>query len=554
MPTTQYTDPTGGPLPIGDLAASLNIPAEALLPYGRDKAKVALEHLESRSDSPGKLVLVTAVSPTPAGEGKTTTSIGLADGLRRLGHSAALALREPSMGPVFGMKGGATGGGKAQLTPAASLNLHFTGDFAAIAEANNLLVALTDNHIHHGNQLNLDPRRLTMRRAIDLNDRALRGIVMGLGGRLNGVPREGGFDITAASEVMASFCLAESLDDLRERLGKTVVGYTYDNAPVTADDLGASGAMTAVLLEAFAPNLVQTLEGTPVFVHGGPFANIAHGCNSVLATRAALAHADIAITEAGFGADLGAEKFIDIKCRQSGLRPEVTVIVATIRAIKFNGGIPVTDLETPNSDAVAAGLANLDHHVQVLQEVFGQSVVVGINQFAADTDEEMAVVTEAMSRRGVPVARSNHFAAGGEGAEELAHAVLAALENPSQTTFAYDDDDPLVTKAEKIARSVYGAADVTWSAPAAKELKRLTEAGLGHLPVCMAKTQYSLSTDPKALGAPRGHTVDIREVRLSAGAGFVVLISGAMQTMPGLPKRPASMDIDVVDGEIVGLR
>ncbi len=338
------------------------------------------------------------------------------------------------------------------------------------------------------------------------------------------------------------------------RLGKTVVGYTYDNAPVTADDLGASGAMTAVLLEAFAPNLVQTLEGTPAFVHGGPFANIAHGCNSVLATRAALAHADIAITEAGFGADLGAEKFLDIKCRQSELRPDLTVIVATIRAIKFNGGIPVTDLEMPNPDAVAAGLANLDHHVQVLQEVFGQSVVVGINQFAADTAEEMAVVTEAMARRGVPVARSNHFAAGGAGAEELAHAVLAALVKPSQTTFAYDDDDPLVTKAEKIARSVYGATGVTWSAPAAKELKRLTEAGLGNLPVCMAKTQYSLSTDPKALGAPRGHTVDIREVRLSAGAGFVVLISGAMQTMPGLPKRPASLDIDVVDGEIVGLR
>lgn len=538
---------------IGDVATSLHIPEEHVLRYGNDKAKIDLNYLQALPTTNAKLVLVTAISPTPAGEGKTTTSIGLADGLRTIGVNAVMALREPSMGPVFGIKGGATGGGLAQLTPSDDINLHFTGDFAAIAEANNLLAAVVDNALHFGT-VQIDPRTICIRRAMDVNDRALRDVVVGLGGRLGGVTRESGFDITAASQIMATFCMATSLADLSERLGRIVVGADYEGNEVTVADLEVTGALTAILRDALAPNLVQSLEGTPAIVHGGPFANIAHGCNSVIATKAALALGDVAITEAGFGADLGAEKFFDLMCRQSGIRPDLSIIVATVRALKFHGGQALADLEMENVEAVRAGLPNLIRHVRNLREVFGQKVLVAINQFAADTPAEIVVIEEALGELGVDVTLSNHFGRGGAGAQDLARATMAALENPSTTTFCYPDDLSLEDKAQAVVRRVYGADGVTFTPGARRELARLEGLGYGGLPVCIAKTQYSFSTDPKVLGAPSGFEVPIREVRLSAGAGFVVLISGSIMTMPGLPKRPSACDIDVApDGTIAGM-
>lgn len=536
---------------ISTVASSIGIPDEALLRYGHDKAKVDLPWLAGQERGDSKLVLVTAMSPTPPGEGKTTTSIGLADGLRSIGTNAVLALREPSMGPVFGMKGGATGGGRATIVPEADINLHFTGDFAAIAEANNLLSAVIDNHIHFGNGLDIDTRTVSWRRAIDMNDRSLREIVTSIGSRGNGVIAQSGFDITAASQIMAVFCLAEDVDDLRERLSKLVVAQNTSGVDVTAGDLGVVGALTAILKDALSPNLVRTLEGTPTFVHGGPFANIAHGCNSVIATKAALALGDVAITEAGFGADLGAEKFIDLKCRKTGLAPALTVVVATVRALKYHGGVALADLEAENVDAVRDGMANLYQHVENLKDVFGQNVLVAINAFATDTAAEHAAISEALAPLGVDAVVSNHFTDGSAGAQDLARAVLAHLDEPSTLTFAYEDDASLVQKAEAIATKIYRADKVTWTAAAKKEVARLQEK-YGHLPVCVAKTQYSFATD-KVLGAPRGHSIEIREVRLNAGAGFVVLIAGSIMTMPGLPKRPAALDIDVVDGQILGI-
>ena len=549
-----------------DVAAALGVPDEHVLVYGHGKAKIDLDYLRGLPERDSRIVLVTAVSPTPAGEGKTTTSIGLADGLSRIGRRPVLALREPSMGPVFGIKGGAVGGGKAQVTPGDEINLHFTGDFAAIAEANNLLAAMVDNALHFGTH-DIDPRSVAIRRSIDINDRALRSIVAGLGGRTGGVTRETGFDITAASQVMATFCMADSLADLGERLGRIVLGTSSAGEPVTAADLGAVGAMTAVLRDALAPNLVQTLEGTPAFVHGGPFANIAHGTNSVIATRAAAKLGDIVVTEAGFGADLGAEKYIDIVARQSGLAPDLTVVVATVRALKYHGGVALADLEAEDAGAVRAGSANLVRHCENLAGVFGQNVVVAVNRFAADTSAEIAAIEEAVAPLGVPAVLTDHFARGGEGALELARTVAEELAAPqasapqtsavpqasSRTRYCYPSALPLAEKARAIVTRVYRGADVRFEPAAARELARLEEAGWGSLPVCMAKTQYSFSTDAKALGAPEGFTVPIREVRLSAGAGFVVLISGSIMTMPGLPKRPSACDIEVVDGTIRGM-
>jgi formate--tetrahydrofolate ligase len=541
--------------PLSDVAAQLNIPQDALLRYARDKAKVDLDYVLNLPPRPdARLVLVTAISPTPAGEGKTTTSIGLADGLRRIGIDAVLALREPSMGPVFGIKGGATGGGLAELVPSDDINLHFTGDFAAISAAHNLLIAMLDNHMHHGAEPQLDPRAVNLRRALDVNDRALRDIVIGLGGRTGGIPRQTGFDITAACETMAVFCLATSLADLRARLGRMIVGRTMSGEPFTAEDLGAAGSMTALLRDALSPNLVRTLEGTPAFVHGGPFGNIAHGCNSVIATTAAMRLGSVAVTEAGFGADLGAEKFFDIKCRQAGLTPDLSVCVATIRALKYHGGMPRPDLETPNVAALKAGMVNLTRHVQNLQDVFGQNVVVALNAFASDTEEEAAAVIEAMAALGVEVVRATHFADGGAGAIALAETVRDRLSQPSELTFAYPSEATLRDKATAVATRVYGAAEVTYSPEAARELARLQDGGFGDFEVCIAKTQYSFSTDAKALGAPSGHTVHIRRVSVSAGAGFVVLISGDIMTMPGLSSRPAALGIDVSDdGQITGI-
>ena len=564
--TTTPAESTIAVRPMRDVAAALGVPDEHVLVYGHGKAKIDLDYLRGLPERDSRIVLVTAVSPTPAGEGKTTTSIGLADGLSRIGRRPVLALREPSMGPVFGIKGGAVGGGKAQVTPGDEINLHFTGDFAAIAEANNLLAAMVDNALHFGTH-DIDPRSVAIRRSIDINDRALRSIVAGLGGRTGGVTRETGFDITAASQVMATFCMADSLADLGERLGRIVVGTSSAGEPVTAADLGAVGAMTAVLRDALAPNLVQTLEGTPAFVHGGPFANIAHGTNSVIATRAAAKLGDIVVTEAGFGADLGAEKYIDIVARQSGLAPDLTVVVATVRALKYHGGVALADLEAEDAGAVRAGSANLVRHCENLAEVFGQNVVVAVNPFAADTSAEIAAVEEAVAPLGVPAVLTDHFARGGEGALELARTVAEELAAPqasapqtsavpqasSRTRYCYPSALPLAEKARAIVTRVYRGADVRFEPAAARELARLEEAGWGSLPVCMAKTQYSFSTDAKALGAPEGFTVPIREVRLSAGAGFVVLISGSIMTMPGLPKRPSACDIEVVDGTIRGM-
>jgi formate--tetrahydrofolate ligase len=544
-------------LPVVDLARErLGIPAEALIPYGHTKAKVSLPYLASLESRPdGHLVLVTAMSPTPAGEGKTTTSVGLADALSRLGHRAMVALREPSMGPVFGIKGGAAGGGYAQVVPMTDINLHFTGDFAAIAAANNLLSALLDNHLHHGNALDIDPRTVTWKRVVDLNDRALREVVVGLGGVLNGIPREDGFDIVVASEVMAILCLATSLADLKHRLGDVVVAHTRAGAPVTARDLDAHGPMTVLLRDALAPNLVQTMEHTPAMVHGGPFANIAHGANSVVATRAALKLSDWVVTEAGFGADLGAEKFVDITCRLSGLRPDVVVVVATVRALKYHGGVAVPDLGQEDLGAVEKGMANLRRHLSNVRDVFGLAPVVAVNRFPSDTDAEVESVVRFVEADGVPAFPATHVVDGGAGAVSLARGVVRAAESgTSDMRFVYDDAATLAEKAEAVAVRVYGADGVTFTPAARKALDRIEAQGHGHLPVCMAKTQSSFSTDPARRGAPTGHTVDVREVRLAAGAGFVVMVTGTMLTMPGLPKVPAASHIDIDDdGRITGL-
>ncbi|MBD3781506.1 MAG: formate--tetrahydrofolate ligase [Micrococcales bacterium] len=526
------------------------------MPYGHTKAKISLGYVNGLADRPeGRLVLVTAISPTPAGEGKTTTSVGLADALTSLGEKAMVALREPSMGPVFGMKGGAAGGGYAQVVPMTDINLNFTGDFAAIAAANNLLSAVIDNHVHHGNALDIDPRTITWKRVVDLNDRALRDIVVGLGGVANGVPREDGFDIVVASEVMAILCLATSITDLRERLGSIVVGYTRGKQPVRARDLNVHGAMTVILRDALAPNLVQTLEHTPAMIHGGPFANIAHGCNSVMATRTALRLADYVVTEAGFGADLGAEKFVDIKCRTTGLRPSAVVVVATVRALKYHGGVAVPDLGAESVEAVTAGMANLRRHLRNVRDVYGLPAVVALNRFPSDTDAEAAEVIRLVEAEGVHAYEATHYADGGQGAQALARGVLEVIEaGTADMQLVYPDDAPLAEKARAIATKVYGAAEVTFEPKAAKRLAAIEAEGYGHLPVCMAKTQSSFSTDPGLRGAPEGHTVSVREVRLAAGAGFVVMVTGEIMTMPGLPRVPASEHIDVDDdGRIVGL-
>ncbi|MBK8923440.1 MAG: formate--tetrahydrofolate ligase [Saprospirales bacterium] len=537
-------------------AEALGIPDDVLEPYGHYKAKVALDYLDGLPHRPNsKLVLVTAVSPTPAGEGKTTTTVGLGDALTRIGKKTLICLREPSLGPVFGMKGGAAGGGYAQVVPMEDINLHFTGDFSAIALANNLLAALLDNHIHQGNELGIDIRRIRWKRVVDMNDRALRDIVVSLGGVSNGYPREDGFDIVVASEVMAIFCLATSLSDLKERLGNIVVGYTHDRKPVRARDLRAHGAMTVLLKDALKPNLVQTLEHTPAFIHGGPFANIAHGCNSVIATRSAMKLADFVVTEAGFGADLGAEKFIDIKCRKAGLRPDAVVLVATMRALKYHGGADLKELNREDLPALEKGIANIERHVQNIRQYFGLPCVVAINHFTFDTEAEIQLLQEKMEPHGVAVVVSKHWADGGRGAEDLARAVVEVLDQAENNfQFVYPDDLPLWDKMKAVATKIYGATDISADAAVKRQIKKLEEDGYGHYPVCVAKTQYSFSTDPKKLGAPSGHIVNIREVRLAAGAEFVVMICGDIMTMPGLPKAPSAEKIDIDElGKVVGL-
>ncbi|WP_417146735.1 formate--tetrahydrofolate ligase [Paratractidigestivibacter faecalis] len=539
--------------PISKVAEGLGLTDDELIPYGHHMAKVDVTKLRDK-ERRAKLVLVTAINPTPAGEGKTTTSVGLADALRRLGKNAVLALREPSLGPVFGVKGGAAGGGYAQVVPMENINLHFTGDFHAIGAANNLLAAMLDNHIKQGNDLGIDPRRITWKRVVDMNDRQLRNIVCGLGGVANGMPREDGFDITVASEVMACFCLATSIADLKARLGRIVVGYTFDRKPVTAHDLKAEGAMTALLKDAISPNLVQTLEHTPAFVHGGPFANIAHGCNSVMATDVAMKLGDYVVTEAGFGADLGAEKFCDIKCRMAGLTPNACVVVATVRALKHNGGVPKAELSEENLEALEAGMPNLLRHVSNIKGVWGLPVVVAINAFPTDTPAELALVEQRCNELGVNVALSEVWAKGGEGGLALAEEVLRLCDEPSDFRFAYELDEPLAKKVEDIATRVYHADGVDFAPKAARMLRQLEEQGFGGLPVCMAKTQYSFSDDPKLLGAPEGFRITVRDLRVSAGAGFVVALTGDIMTMPGLPRVPAAEKIDVTpDGHITGL-
>ena len=544
--------------PIKDVAAEmLGIDEQYLVPYGHYKAKVDLGYLSSLADRPlGRLILMTALSPTPAGEGKTTTTVGLTDALHGLGHRAMACLREPSMGPVFGMKGGAAGGGYSQVVPMTDINLHFTGDFAAIAAANNLLAALIDNHVHQGNELDIDVRSVTWKRVVDMNDRALRQVVVALGGHANGFPREDGFDIVVASELMAIFCLTESWADLKKRIGDIVIGYTRAMAPVTARQLGADGAMAVLVRDALAPNLVQTLEGAPAFVHGGPFANIAHGCSSVIATRAGLRLTDFVVTEAGFGADLGAEKFVDIKCRKSGLRPDAAVVVATVRALKYHGGVALAELQTEDVGALEAGMANLRRHLRNIREVYGIPCVVAVNRFPTDTEAEIAKIVELVAAEGVRAYPATHFADGGVGAHDLAKGVLQAIDEPSPYTFSftYEDDLPLAEKVTAIATRLYGASLVTWDAKARRRLQRIERDGFGKLPVCVAKTQYSFSTDPTSLGAPSGHELHVREVRLSAGAGFVVAVCGDMMTMPGLPREPSAARIDLADdGTILGL-
>jgi formate--tetrahydrofolate ligase len=532
----------------------LGIGEEHLEPYGHYKAKVSLKYLDTlKSKKNGKLILVTAISPTPAGEGKTTTTVGLGDALNHIGKKAIICLREPSLGPVFGVKGGAAGGGYAQIVPMEDINLHFTGDFGAIQLANNLLAALLDNHISHGNELGIDIRRIQWKRVLDMNDRALRDITVGLGGTANGYPRQDGFDIVVASEVMAIFCLSTSLEDLRNRLGNIVVAYTREQKPVTAKDLHAHGAMTVLLKDALAPNLVQTLESNPAFVHGGPFANIAHGCNSVLATQSALKLADYVVTEAGFGADLGAEKFLDIKCRKTGLMPSAAVIVATMRALKYHGGVDVKEVSKENLAALEKGLPNLERHVENVSSVYGIPCVVSINKFTFDTEAELKLVTERMKKLGVQVVTATHWGDGGKGAAELAKIVVGLCDKPSKPSFVYEDADPLWEKINKIAKKVYRASEVTADAKVRGQIKKLQEDGYGHFPVCVAKTQSSFSTDAALRGAPSNHVVNVREVRLAAGAEFVVMICGDIMTMPGLPKVPSANKIDLVDGKVVGL-
>ena len=533
----------------------LGIADDHLYAYGHHKAKLSLKYiagLPAKKDS--KLILVTAISPTPAGEGKTTTTVGLGDALCKIGKKSLICLREPSLGPVFGMKGGATGGGMAQVVPMEDINLHFTGDFGAIGLAHNLLAAMLDNHIHHGNTLKIDTRRIAWKRVMDMNDRALRQMVVGLGGTANGVPREDGFDIVVASEVMAIFCLATSLADLKTRLGRIVVAYNTEGAPVLASDLQAQGAMTALLKDALAPNLAQTLENNLAFIHGGPFANIAHGCNSVIATSTAAKLADYVVTEAGFGADLGAEKFIDIKCRKAGLQPSAVVLVATVRALKYHGGVAVKDLGSENIPALEKGMVNLERHLHNIRHHFGLPCVVAINHRTEDTAAVIAVLEKASAVAGAQVGVARHWAQGGAGAVDLAHAVVALCDQPNQFQFAYDEQQSLWQKAETLARKIYGAQGISADAKAKTLIDKLQEQGYGHYPICIAKTQYSFSTDPKALGAPSGHTLHIREVRLAAGAEFIVMVCGDVMTMPGLPKVPSAHAIDVDDsGNIVGL-
>jgi len=532
----------------------LGIPEEHLEPYGHYKAKVHLGYLDSlKSKKDGKLILVTAMTPTPAGEGKTTTTVGLGDALNHIGKKAMICLREPSLGPVFGMKGGAAGGGYAQVVPMEDINLHFTGDFSAISLANNLLAAMIDNHIHHGNELGIDPRRIQWKRVVDMNDRALRDIVVSLGGPANGYPRQDGFDIVVASEVMAIFCLATSLTDLKKRLGDIVIGYTRDQKPVTARDLKADGAMTVLLKDSLNPNLVQTLENNPAFIHGGPFANIAHGCNSVVATKSALKLVDYVVTEAGFGADLGAEKFLDIKCRMSGLRPNAAVIVATIRALKYHGGVDVKAVNQENLQALEKGLVNLERHVDNMLNVYGIPCVVSINRFNFDTPAEIELLNSRMKKLEVPVVLATHWGDGGKGAAELARIVVGLCGQASKPSFVYEDADSLWDKMNKIAKKVYRASEVTADAKVRNQIKKLQEDGYGHYPVCVAKTQYSFSTDAQLRGAPSDHAINVREVRLAAGAEFVVMICGDVMTMPGLPKVPSANKIDLVDGKVVGL-
>ena len=540
--------------PIAEIAQKAGIADKYLESYGRYKAKVDPRLLKESDRPEGKLILVTAITPTPAGEGKTTTTIGLADGLRHIGKNAVVALREPSLGPVFGIKGGAAGGGYAQVVPMEDINLHFTGDFHAIGAANNLLAAMLDNHIYQGNALHIDPRRITWRRCVDMNDRQLRFITDGLGGRVNGVPREDGYDITVASEIMAVFCLSSSITDLKERLSRIVVGYTYDEQPVTAGQLGAVGAMAALLKDALKPNLVQTLEGTPAFVHGGPFANIAHGCNSVMATRMAMKLGDYAVTEAGFGADLGAEKFLDIKCRMAGLRPSAVVMVATVRALKMHGGLAKTDLGREDLGALEAGLPNLLRHVSNIVNVYKLPCVVAVNRFPTDTDAEISLVIEKCRAMGVRTVLSTVWADGGAGGTELAEEVVRLCELPNDFSFSYPLEDSIEDKITAVVRRIYGGDGVTFAPAASKEIARLTALGYGGLPVCMAKTQYSFSDDPAKLGAPEGFTVTVRNVKVSAGAGFIVALTGDIMTMPGLPKVPAAQRIDVDEnGRISGL-
>ena len=564
MPASQHQNPKSDieisqaavKRPIIDLAKEkLGIAAESLEPYGHYKAKVSMDYVKTlQGKKNGKLILVSAITPTPAGEGKTTTTVGLTDALNHIGKKAMLCLREPSLGPSFGMKGGAAGGGYAQVVPMEDINLHFTGDFHAITSAHNLLSALIDNHIYWGNSLGIDSRRVVWRRVMDMNDRALREIVCSLGGVANGYPREAGFDITVASEVMAIFCLAKNLDDLKERLGKIIVAYTRERKPVLAKDLKAHGAMTALLKEALAPNLVQTLEGTPAFIHGGPFANIAHGCNSVVATTTALKLADYVVTEAGFGADLGAEKFLDIKCRKAGLTPDCVVLVATIRALKMHGGVKKDDLKKEDLKALEAGMANLQRHVENMKK-FGLPVVISINRFSADSDAEIALVKDKCKALGVEAVMADHWALGGEGAADVAKAVVKAIDAGSgKLKLLYPDEMPLFEKIETIAKEIYRAKTVTADKSVKDQLKTWEEMGYGKLPICIAKTQYSFSTNPDAKGAPADHTINVREVRLSAGAEFVVAICGEIMTMPGLPRVPAADSIDVgPDGRIVGL-
>ncbi len=539
------------PLPILAIAREAGVDEKYLVPYGFDKAKVDYSLLNEPTDHRAKLVLVTAINPTPAGEGKTTTTIGLADGLRRRGIKSTVALREPSLGPVFGVKGGAAGGGWAQVIPMEDINLHFTGDFHAIGAANNLLAAMLDNHIQQGNELGIDTKRITWKRAVDMNDRQLRHIVDGLGGRAQGVPREDGFDITVASEIMAIFCLSTSISDLKQRLGEIVVGYTYDGRPVRASELKAQGAMAALLKDALKPNLVQTLEHTPAFVHGGPFANIAHGCNSIMATRMAMRFGDVAITEAGFGADLGAEKFLDIKCRMTGLVPDAVVIVATARALKYNGGVAKADLNEENLEALRAGLPNLLRHVDNIQNVYGLPCVVAINRFPSDTEAELALIEEECEKLGVNVKLSEVWAKGGEGALELADEVMRLVDEPSDFRFSYEDGTDIAEAIEAVATKVYRADGVDFTPAAKRQLAQLRENGFGNLPVCIAKTQYSFTDQDKLLGAPEGFRITVRELKVSAGARFVVALTGSVLTMPGLPKHPAAENIDVDDNGVI---